>query len=401
MIGKFNYSLSDIYTIIETVSRPDHLLVSSVADLPVAVAGIRTLPANTLVEIAGVIDLGSDALVLSAGTVIRGLNPGGDGILTLNTGGAIRATNVGQVILREFFIASPAGPALALTGPIEVHCNLFFVGFLGCLSIGTITGFKVAALEMCYCGPFGATLSAGGITFAGTSSKIFVFGMPFEDLSGGSAITLAADVVCDVVDVAHSFFKYDAPAVGLTVTPGATVGRGLFASNLFPAVNTMTPLVGLSSASVNWRIVDNNGLRDSRVLGSMYISSTAITAIATQNIPVKIAGTTTPNVLNERFSHTNNRLTYTGEDLAFVEVLSIISIDAAANNKQFTCYITKNGQIVAGSGSTMLVSSGTDVRSLTCATLVELSIGDYVEVWVENDSDDTDLTVTALTVNIH
>lgn len=297
-------------------------------------------------------------------------------------------------------VLSPAGPALSLAGPITAHCNLFFVGFLGCASIGTITGYKVAAMELCYCGPVNGVNPADGVTFAGTTSKVFVFATPFEDLSGGSAITLDSTLVADVVDITQSFFKFDAPAAGLTVEGGATVSAGLFEANLFPAANTLTPLVGVTPAATNWWMSDNTGLRDSRVVGVAYLTASALTNIAAANTPVKIAGTTTADSLNERFSHSNNRLTYTGQGPALVQVTAAVSVNASSNNKQFTVWIAKNGSVVTGSGVTVFVGSVADVRAVTSTILVELQTNQYVEAWIENDSDGTDVTAEALTLTV-
>lgn len=377
-----------------------YLLVSSVEDLPAPTGDEYILPENTLVLLNGMVDLGSRALRYSAGTTVRGLNPGLDGILTMNTTSALRATNIGRVIAREFSIVAPAGAALDLEGGPDEHLNLFFVAFFSCLSGGSITGFKVQALKDCYTGQLpGFGVPQDGFTFHGTTSKTYLFGSPFEELGAGAAIRLASDLNSSVVDITGNFFKFDSNAVGLEVEAGAQVGEGTYTRNLI--LGTATPLAGVSQADVNWWMELNTGIRQSRILGQESLTDAPGTeTFITAGVPVHIDAITTASPDNERFvSSGNNRLTikYPGESL--VTLTGTFSLGSSRNNTAYTAYLAVNGQVIPASRYRVRVSTGGEVRSGICTAVVPMFENDYVEMWLANETNTTSVDVIELSLS--
>jgi hypothetical protein len=68
------------------------------------------------------------------------------------------------------------------------------------------------------------------------------------------------------------------------------------------------------------------------------------------------------------------------------------------DNKQFSIYIAKNGTINTASRSLVRVATGTDNRSGTCLALLNVNPGDYIELWIANDTDTTGATVLDMTL---
>lgn len=129
----------------------------------------------------------------------------------------------------------------------------------------------------------------------------------------------------------------------------------------------------------------------------MHLTSSTQTSFNSTGVAVKVAGTTATTV-NERFTSSNNRLTYTGIRPILLSVDASYTVDAVGNNKQFSTYIAKNGTISSASRSIIRVATGTDNRSGTCLDLLNLNTGDYIELWIANDTDTTGATVLDMTL---
>jgi hypothetical protein len=122
------------------------------------------------------------------------------------------------------------------------------------------------------------------------------------------------------------------------------------------------------------------------------------TDIVTVDEGVKVAGTTTANAFNERFTHSDNRLTYTnGRKRLFV--LSAIGDEVnGGNNHQYAFSFYKNGAKVVPSEKIITADSGGRASVFVIRAIVELEDGDYVEVWVEDQTASTDVTISHLNV---
>ena len=369
--------------------RENYLFVASVDDLPAASGGEHLLPADTLVEISGTVDLGEGALRLSSGTAIIGRNISADTIQS-SADGVIRSDNVeSNVILREFNILATGGRSLDLTGSIDYQVNIFYVGLLG-VSAGTINGFDVQAVKSCF------VSAASGVTLDGTTNKIFIDGTPFFDTTG-AAITLAATLDCRVADIRVSFFKFDSPGVGLKAESGYTVDRGVYTGNLIDG--TAVPLDGLSPADINWKMTANTGVRDSRVAGQLSLDAPADTTISAVDTPTKVDGATSMAALTERLdgSTVDNRLQYTGTEPALVSVQLSVNIEGG-NNVDGTIMVAKNDTVIEESRLNFRLSTGADERNASTATIVEMETDDYIEAWIENRSGDSDFTLNSMSL---
>tara|TARA_R110000822_G_scaffold300807_1_gene424334 strand:+ start:672 stop:1907 length:1236 start_codon:yes stop_codon:yes gene_type:complete len=368
-------------------STLDYLLVQSASDLTPYLVGDEYILPTGLVMLNGTIDLVDKAVRVSTGTILRGL---ADGVLiSTNASGVVRATNIASnLVLREFNVVCFTGPCFVLTGTIDYQLNMFFVGMIG-VKAAIITGFNVQGLKGCY------SQCSDGITCTGTPVKIFVSESPFYNVTG-SAITLTSTLIVDVVDIDTIFFKFDSPAVGITAEVGYSVNEGLITGSQI--AGTAIPLVGLSSTDLNWTMALNSGIATSKKIGGYYLTTAIETVITTINTPVKIAGTTTALALNERFTATTNRLTYTGLIPTTGSVLGTFTVDSG-NNVSLTFYIAKNGVVLPESVSILRVANGADTRNGTVSSLVGLVTGDFVEIWVENDTNTDNLTCLSLNLN--
>jgi hypothetical protein len=126
--------------------------------------------------------------------------------------------------------------------------------------------------------------------------------------------------------------------------------------------------------------------------GSCYISTPAETTISGATTPTKAAGTTTELATNG-FSHTDNRLTYTGTPTLKFVVNGLVSATKASGTSADIRYaIAKNGTIVTGCSVSRNTTS-TAEGAMGFGGIITLATNDYVEIWVENLTNSDNLTV--------
>lgn len=134
--------------------------------------------------------------------------------------------------------------------------------------------------------------------------------------------------------------------------------------------------------------------------GSMYISTATETSVSTQNTPLKALGTTTAGDALRDFTHAANRLTYTGAPDREFMVTAALSLSAAQNNQILAFHIAKNGSVVVASEIHRKAAIGADIGAASVMVEVPLSKNDYVELWVENKSGTTNLTIEFMNFEI-
>jgi len=372
-----------------------YLLVEDADDLPAPAGGEHLLPADTLVEFAGTIDLGGNAIRLQANTLPRGM--GGDRIIS-SADGVVRASGLASaVVIRELSIVATGGRCLDLSGPIGQQLNVFFVGLIGAApgtSAGTIDGFDVAAVK--------ASLidAPDGLTFGGASNKLFVHESPFYSIDG-AAIRLAADLDVSVADIVTTFFKFDSPGIAVQAEAGYTVGRGVMRGSLFDG--TVIPLDGLSETDRQWDLRSNPGIPDSSAVGA-FVQNTGgqeVTPIATVNTPTKAVLTSDASSFNERFDHNGNgTLTYDALDPATFIVTATGNISSTGNNQAVRMWIAVNGTPLATARARAELSGGGDIDPVTAIGVVRLDPQDEVELYVENLTSAANITLVDASMSL-
>lgn len=244
--------------------------------------------------------------------------------------------------------------------------------------------------------------TVGGLVFSGSFNKILLDGCVFEGLSSvDHAVIFADGLVCRSVDVLGNFFKYDSVNSALYRGAGVVIDNlGLLTGNLFDGSIKLSPTEGFTGGDVDWRFSNNSGIKDSQVIGNFHLTQSVLTDIVTINVPVKLAGVTAPDAANERFSHSNGRLTYIGREGRTCLASATVTLDASGNNQQFTAYFYKNGQVQNDTAVITFVSIGSDVRALSLSLAVRLSVGDYLEVWIANNTGSADVTAIAYSMSV-
>ena len=129
------------------------------------------------------------------------------------------------------------------------------------------------------------------------------------------------------------------------------------------------------------------------------LNNATATTISASATPTKVLGTTIANAINQKFSHSNNRLTYTGGLLRDFQV-SVTTSLTSGNNNVIGVYVAKNGAIITESEMYGTTSSSGRAESISCQTILEMQENDYIEIWVENNTATQDITVEYMNVII-
>ncbi len=373
-----------------TATRDNYVLVKSVADLPAPVAGVITLGAGILYEVNGTITL-ADKISLNRCTLF-GRDAPNDKLIYTGTAELFTGANGGNI--RMLTITAPAGKVFNINAGGSATANLIvrdcFIA--GSSSVGTVQGFG----GYVYFGVVAFIANTNGITYQ-ACNYVSINGVDWNSSNTNTYETFTG--AFNAIQVHRGLRYVNSGNTGLRISGITSITSGSIKTALFFGTGTL-----VSGVFTNGWEVESIGLnteKDDVAGGNVYIKTPALTNIVTVNVPVKIAGTTTSTGLFRVTSPSNNRLTYTGAKTEEFQVICSVTATALSNNKSFSVHIFKNGIRLPQSTQSLKLPSGVAAGSITLSCIVNLVPNDYVEVWVENNSDNTDITFENLNLSIH
>lgn len=370
--------------------RNNYVLVKSAADFPVAVGGVITLVTGTFYEVNGTITL--SASINLNGCQIEGRDGSNDKLVY--TGSAELFTGSGTGSVERITLTATTGKVFNLNaGGAAKNMIVENCFFIACNDVGTIQGvggtvfFQTVAFFY----------NTNGITFQNNNNVVLNNTLwdnsnhgTYEKFVGTFNIIqiLGGDRIVSSVN----------SAIALNVSGITSLVAGSIKVVMF--VGTGTYVIGSFSNAWEVEATGLNTEKDDVAAGNLYISSAATTVISSTGVPVKVSGTTTAVNLFRASSPTNNRLTYTGTKLKKFLVICSLTATQVSTNKYFSFYIAKNGTVLQESRQEIKIINSSDQGPITISCTVPLSPNDYVEVWVENETSSTDLTVQTMNLAI-
>ena len=136
-----------------------------------------------------------------------------------------------------------------------------------------------------------------------------------------------------------------------------------------------------------------------RNIGAMMALEAAQTVqIDTVNTPKKINGATVAPRLFDFDMPELGRLRYIGDDPIVTNCAASLTLQTAGNNKVCNIYFAKNGVVATPSRVEIRTALGADERSATALFLCEFEKNDFMEIFVENATDDANITVNSMVV---
>ncbi len=378
-----------------TIKATSNLVyVSSLNDLPAPSGTAITLNANKMYVFSGFVNISPNYLELN-GAGLRGTDPGKDGVMSNVAGGILRSTGV-SVFIENLAVL----PASASTKGYDFadatgtkFCNLFSgssVTEIGIpsLGVGQISGFKAITIMKNYWN------CKDGIKITGAVGK---FASAYNFITGiteGSGIEFLSGLTIDDIDLSNNYFVYTGQT-GVKVNSGSAINRGRMTSNMYRGVTTY--IDGFDSYTPSWEMRQNTYIPNSRAFSSLYMNNnTTSTSLPGLSTYYKISGSSVVTK-EQRFTGSDNKLTYTGKEAITSKILITIGAKAPAANVDFSIAVAKNGVIIPTPNGSLAASANNQSFQLTLATEVDLVQNDYLEVFIrKNNTNTTGLIVEEL-----
>jgi hypothetical protein len=375
------------------VGTPNNeVIINFLSDFPAAVGGVITLAAATLYRVSDNIPAGDTRFVLSQDSVIDGLDSSVASITYTGSGDMFTASDTANKITRVTLDA-PSGRLFNIDAPTGAGLFQFVDATVdSCDRAGIFTGLAAFQLvNVAY-----NNIKTDGHTFAG-AFNIFTSQTNLSFVNGGSLFDLGA-ATFNAFDIDKSFVSLAAATKMLT---GAASSANINVGNVGSVTGTRifgagasTPLSGVSPNDIRWIFLGNDEISDTNPDGLLSLNANVTnTVVGTVDTPTLVAGTWVVEGTSFFTGTTAGRLTYNGErDLAVpVDIVTTIQ-SASGTNKDITTYLALNGTIIANSGKTNRVGA-TDPGNTSSPWQLTLTTGDFVEVFVENNTDGISLLV--------
>lgn len=367
--------------------------VSQLSDLPTAVSGVITLLDNTEYLFIDDVDIGTDRLVMGANTAVKGTE---SILITLTysgTGDMFTMTNTTNRIANIALDAGANGRVLNYSDSSGVIFRMNDVTIVNCDKFGLFSGTN-GVLRFTNVSP--AAIATDGLEFTG-NFRSFLWEVSASTISGGSLFNLGT----------ATFDSFIVSTIIATINSGATFLSGAASSaninaggsgliTILRAGGPGTLLSGITTDDALWEFLANDDIADTRPDGLLSMQGNATnTIIAVAGTPVLVAGAWAVELESQMTGTTGGRLTYNGGKDAKLPITGSVSVEpVSGTNIQLSAYIAINGVAIANSKRTASASSG-QPSSITLPWQAVLSNGDYVEIWVANEDNTTNVLVSS------
>jgi hypothetical protein len=381
-----------------TIASGDIVFVNDKTDLPTAVSNVITLGDNVTYYFTTTVDLTGDRLVGGENTVILGSSSENSRIKSTGLGVGVPLFYTEWTTPIRHVTFQDVDTALHIVGTVNPPVALDWTGvnYLNVPNIGLIDTCDNWIYSK------GAFLNSQNLQFSGTVGTVGIDNSIFVG-TGSSGNILDILSTCTITRrfrLIYSSVVVFGSTVGINVDASATIPTEGYILDTINFSAGGTYLSGVSYTDNKTRFVNSKGIENTAEIGNLYMLNNATaTVISGSGVPTKVLGTTTANAINQKFSHSNNRLTYTGGLIRDFQV-SVTTSLTSGNNNVIGVYVAKNGTIITESEMYGTTSSAGRAESISCQTILEMEENDYIEIWVENNTATQNITVEYMNVII-
>jgi hypothetical protein len=366
------------------------VIINSESDFPTQDATTITCDANTKFFIGAAFTT-SKVFVMLAGSSIESIGPFSLTITYSGTGTMFTSSTTAWSISR-IRINCSLGTIFNITGPFIFLMNDIQV--LACANIGTFTAS----------GAQNTIVINNSAVLAVSNQGITLFGA-FGTLAIGSFFatsTLASNVMIDLgtatfrnMELSNLEFSGIAGSVGLKgLASSANIAAGAIAgvSDCNMTNDAMVSLSGITNKDIRFSFSKNGGIPDTIEDALVSLTNNATeTVITTINTPVKLTGIFVVERESHFTSDTTGKMIYNGERDVTVPIdITVTAISASGTNKDIHTYLALNGSVITNSGMKNRVGA-TDPGNTSIAWQATLSQNDYLEIYIENNTDTVNL----------
>jgi len=380
-------------------TRDNYKLVKTVADLAeelVAGGGaVYELDSGTLYEINGEITLAfpidlNNAYVMGEDTnedkLLRAI-----GVLFSGSGGTVRNVT----------LEATGGAVFALSGSLTESFIMQNCIIENSTSVGSIANFGLVFNNVVQ---FSGNTT--GITYSSVNS-LLLNNLGWQGNNSGVYETYTGTF--NLIEKVSGFSDVAAGATGVSVSTNPSVANGVLLGTAFSGAGTYVDgytvgsYTGYSFTN-DWFVnapgitEETDGVATGDINLDYSVGSGATTSfVGTGTLSrTKLLGNTVSNNLFRFTSGTNNRITYDGKKTRYFGISASISFQGDNNNAIFIFYLAKNGVVIDQTKVYRENGSNNDVGAAPIVGTVELSPGDFIEVWAERFSGGGDLLAVSL-----
>lgn len=377
------------------LSSERYVVVNKSSDFPAATNGVRTLPANTSYYLTSIIDLEGDRIECEGIVSLAGTSSETCFLKSTGLTGSLITSNY-SIPMRNLSITAENALHLDANGNSNQALDWFAVNFVDTPNVGVIKDYTNATMISC------AWLNSGNTTYSGSIGTIGGIQCLFDCHPSSSAIFIFPDdlEITRRVRWIYSAWIVLPTEVGISMSVNATIPTEGYILDSCNFGGGGSYVEGVPYSDNKARFNDNRGINNSAAIAEYYMNDNAtVTDIVTQNIFVKVSGSTTSGEFIERFDITDNRATHRGALTGFFKVTAIVTA-TGTNNDVLKLRIAKNGTTIPASEGRSTMNASGRAENIVSQTITEFIGGnnDYVEVFVANGTATNDFTVVDMNV---
>lgn len=377
---------------------PEFVFVNSKTDFPTAVSGVITLADNVTYFITKTIDLTGDRLVGGQNTTIIGGSS--ENCFLISTGldaNTALISSQWSLPMRNFSITHGTALNLDATGNSTAALDWFGVNFTNCTNVGLIKSYSNFIMSDC------ALLNSAGMVFDGTIGTVGMVNCLLSGIAGQTTVSFPSSLtISRRIRIIYSSFVAFGGATAINLDANASVPVESYILDTVNFSGGASYTTGITYEDNKAFFSNCKGIINSSAIGQMYFNNSLnANSIGTTNVFEKINGITTASSINQKFSHTSNRLTYTG-GLARSFKITASSSAASQNTNVILILIrvAKNGVTIAESEAQSTTSASGRYESFFSQCIVEMTTNDYVELWVANGTNANGIAVSEMNLII-
>ena len=383
-----------ITTLENNAPNPEFKFVNSKSDFPTPSGGVITLEAGVTYFITKTIDLTGDRLVAGNNTVLIGGSS--ENCFLISTGLSASTALISSVYslpMRNLSITHGTALNLDGTGNSTAALDWFGVNFTDCATVGTIKTYSNFIMSDC------ALLNSANMTFDGTIGTVGFVNCLFSGIAGQTTLNFPSTLtITRRIRAIYSSFVAFGGGTAIYVDPAAIVPVESYILDTINMSGGATYTAGVTYTDNRAFFSNCKGIVNSSEIGQAYYTNNTVqNPIATQNVFEKILGTTTASTINQKFDHTNNRLTYTGGLARSFKITAAISANSVTTQAvTILTRVAKNGTTIAESESQATTSATGRNENFFSQAIVELNTNDFIECFITNATNANSLLVTEL-----
>ncbi len=374
--------------------------VNALGDLPAASGGKITLAASTAYVFGANVNIGTDFLQFSDGSSIEAFSLFSASITYTGTGSMCVGVDVNALVQNITLICATAQVfdfSETSTGGLKIF-QADTVIAAACTKFATLD--KLQSNLIVNCAALNTTL---GIEVKGSVS--LVTSILRTAMLGTSTTLIGVDFgtsVQQTVEIDNCLFVGGVGSVGINGAAASANVTTNFIANVTSTsfANVTTPLTGITVDDIRWSFQGNGVVEDTMPDALTAFVANATVTTTPVGVPTLVAGTYVEERASQFTTTAAGRVTYNGErDLVTPIDVSVVLDPASGTNKTFRVYVALNGTAITASGIAVNISAG-DPKQISVPWQAKLSTADFIEIFVENETDSVNVTAIDTTLRI-